>query len=73
MKTNKFENVKQKADEMVLKVLTRKHSGVDGVVVALALCVISVVVCVTFNEAIGSLLETVTTGMATKIQGILGS
>lgn len=57
----------------VVKVLTSKREGIDGILVTVGLCIIALVLCVVMKDSLTTFIQTIVTNMTTKAQGILGS
>uniref|UniRef100_UPI004057023C hypothetical protein n=1 Tax=Acetatifactor sp. TaxID=1872090 RepID=UPI004057023C len=75
----KVTNMKNKMDlavvgvkEQARKLLTRKHEGLEGVLVTVGLCIIALLLCVVMKDSISTFITTLVGNLTTRAQGILG-
>lgn len=65
--------MKQKVKEAVGRLVTKKHRGVDGILVCVGLCIVALVLCVVLNDSLSTFITSLVGSMTTKAQGILGT
>lgn len=57
--------------EPLLRVLTAKNSGIDGLLVTVGLCIIALVLCVVMKDSLTTFITSIVTSMQEKAVGIL--
>jgi hypothetical protein len=50
---------------------SKKHKGVDGILVTVGLCIIALVLCVVFKDQLSNFITTMISSMTTKASNIL--
>lgn len=61
----------RKMDEKLIRFMTAKSCGIDGLLVTVGLCVIALVLCVVMKDSLESLIKDIVGAMQTKAEGIL--
>lgn len=56
----------------IVKVLTKKSEGIDGLLVTVGLCIIALLLCVVMKDSLTTFISQIVTALQTKALGILG-
>ena len=67
----KMEMVTIKAQTCLQKLLTRKHDGLDGIMVTVGLCIIALLLCVVMKDELADFVGTIVGALETRATGIL--
>lgn len=62
----------RKMDEKLIRFMTAKSCGIDGLLVTVGLCVIALVLCVVMKDGLESFIKDIVSAMQAKAEGILG-
>lgn len=56
----------------MMKILTAKSEGIDGLLVTVGLCIIALLLCVVMKDSLTTFITQIVTALQTKAMGILG-
>lgn len=56
----------------MMKFLTAKSEGIDGLLVTVGLCIIALLLCVVMKDSLTTFITQIVTALQTKALGILG-
>lgn len=65
-------NLKTKAAQTAVRVVTHKSEGIDKILVTVGMCIVALLLIVILNTELGTFITTLFTNLTTKAQGILG-
>lgn len=59
-------------ENKMVKLLTAKSEGIDGLLVTVGLCIIALLLCVVMKDSLTTFITQIITALQTKAIGILG-
>ena len=56
----------------IVRMMTKKSEGIDGLLVTVGLCIIALLLCVVMKDSLTTFISQIVTALQTKALGILG-
>lgn len=64
-------NMVKTVDNRIIRFMTAKSSGIDGLLVTVGLCIIALVLCVVMKDSLKTFIESIVSSMQQKATAIL--